>query len=417
MRGAVPQHTEDGLWLAAPTTESGSRVQGWGEWAARPSLGTGRKAATARGQSERGRKQMQHSGQDLPPPPWPSPWCPALLSKGALVPALPALLWGMEGCAASPASPLRLSAESSPFPEPASPPASRDGSTPRPPGPHGAATAQRCPQWVCAADPDPHARPLAQYTGWGCSAWEEDCLSWGTGDPSMHRQVPPGWDCPACPAQPWPSVCSIRIRLCQDPFRWQRPVGPGSPALPRALQMGHPPLTCCLASGSGPSSWLRASAACGTNITAARSGAHAAPGTTPGTAPGTTSWGACPCPHSSAPCSGRGAAGASLPGLAAKLPLERGPPHSTLEGIVKVQHCSAWGRWAAMAPSHAMAPQSGQQVPIMPAGARTGEEQGWEGCRAATILRSVAPLYSPSTPPCPCPCPKLVPSPVSPVLL
>ena len=150
------------------------------------------------------------------------------------------------------------------FHSPPSPSARRDGSALRPPGPCGAAAQEAaalsvpprgsCPHWVCTADPNPRARTPAWCMGGGllCLGQRKTVSHGGRGTPACTGRSHQGGVCPACPAQPRPSVCSVQIHLCQDPFRRQRPVGPDSPALPRAQQMGRP--------GPLPAAWPQAPA-------------------------------------------------------------------------------------------------------------------------------------------------------------
>lgn len=114
-RGAMAQPREDGLWLIVSTNKSSSRIQGWREKAARPSPASGRKAARVSGQ------RMQETPSRC------GTWgrtCHAVpistAEHGLWCPHQPTLR-GMEGCTAFPASPLLLSEESSPFPQPSLP--------------------------------------------------------------------------------------------------------------------------------------------------------------------------------------------------------------------------------------------------------------------------------------------------------
>lgn len=199
------------------------------------------------------------------------------------------------------------------------------------------------------------ALPGAQLAG------EKDCLSWGMGDPGAHRQDPPGWGLSCLPSTARAPVCSVRIHLHQHPFQRQRPVGPDSPALPRAQQMGRPsPL---------PAAWPQG--------LALHPGCALQP--PEGATPQLPGQGCVECQalcrgqhvHAHPPRSGHGAAGVPLPGSAANLPSGQGPLHTGGKcggvPLTRGKSCHLGASSAVLhgaggqprPPSHTMTPQLG----------------------------------------------------------
>lgn len=111
-RGAMPQPREDGLWLTVSTNKPSSRIQGRREKAARPAPGPGRKAARVTGQ------RMQETPSKCGTQGRMCHTVPINTAEHGLWCSHQPILWGMEGFTAFLASPLLLSAESSPFPQP-----------------------------------------------------------------------------------------------------------------------------------------------------------------------------------------------------------------------------------------------------------------------------------------------------------
>lgn len=175
------------------------------------------------------------------------------------------ILEGMEGCTAFPASPLLLSAESSPFPQPfLTHPPGETALLQRPPAPLPGCqnSCLVCRTGLLCLEHDQLGREIVSCGEWGTPA----C----TGRSPEVRFVLLGQHSPSLQSAPSGSV-GAWIRSDGRDW-WGR-----TAQLCHGSADGAPwPLTCCPALGCDPSSWLLASASCRATLELPAQGTHSA---------------------------------------------------------------------------------------------------------------------------------------------